>query len=103
MLPARRADPFQFLDRARQPGMFVVADIELVPANSVSVYTSRQRETKMADGQRLNQRARSQMELGDDVIVVLAFGTQFLDAADYAIVRSVNASSEQQLDAAFSF
>ena len=56
----------------------------------------------MANGQRFDERARSKMEFGHDVVVVLAFGAQFLDAADDSAVVSAYLAPEQQLHAAFS-
>jgi hypothetical protein len=100
--PTWRADSFQFLDRARQARMFLIRKVKLVPANAVSMHSSGPREAKMANGQRFDERARSKMEFGHDVVVVLALGAQLLDAADDSAVVSAYLAPEQQLYAALS-
>jgi hypothetical protein len=45
----------------------------------------------------------SQVELGDDPVVVLALGAQLFDAADDASVGRMNFLAEQQLYAALTF
>jgi hypothetical protein len=98
--PARRADSFQFLDRACQARMFLIGKIKLVPTNAVSMHASGPREAKMANGQRFDERARSKMKFGHDIVVVLAFGAQLLDAANDSAVVSADLAPEQQLHAA---
>ena len=99
---ARSADSFQLLDRTGQTRMFLIAEVNLVPADAVSMNASGKREPKMADRERLNQRVGSEVEFGDDVIAVFKFGAQLLDAPDDPAVSSAHASSKQKLDTALS-
>jgi len=59
-------------------------------------------ETEMTDGERFDERAGAKVEFRDDVVVVLAFGAQLLDAANDSAVVSADLAPEQPLHAALS-
>jgi hypothetical protein len=101
-VPAWGADPFHLLDRACQTRMFGIGQVKLVPLDAVSMNPSGPRDAKMADGERFNQRRRPKAEFRDNVVVALAFGSQFLDAAEDAAVVSAHLAPDQQFDAALS-
>lgn len=98
-MPSRRADPYEILDRARQPRTVGVFEVELVPPNAVAMHSTGQREAQMPDRKSFDQSRGPEMEFGDDPVVVLAFGAKFLDAANHRAVDRANAPPEQQLDA----
>jgi hypothetical protein len=62
--------------------MFLIRQVDLIPPYAVSVHAAGQRHAEMPDGERLNQRTRPEVELGDDIVTILFFRAQLLDSPD---------------------
>ena len=62
--------------------MFLIRQVDLIPPYAVPVHAPRQRQAEMPDRERLNQRTRPEVELGDDIVAILCFCAQLLDSPD---------------------
>jgi len=102
MASAWRADSLQLPDGARQTRTFSIRKVKLVPPDAIPVDAPGQGKAKMTDGERFDQGAGPKMKFRHHVVVVLAFGPQFLDPADDAAIAGAHLAAEQQLDAALS-
>src|SRR4029453_9831916 len=60
-------------------------------------------KAKMTDGERFDQGAGPKMKFRHHVVVVLAFGPQFLDPADDAAIAGAHLAAEEHRGAALSF
>jgi len=99
---SRRADAFQVFDPARQAGMLLIAEVQLIPTNAVAVDAPGERQPKVADRERLNQRAGPEVEFSDDVVAVLPLGAELLDPANDTSIPGPHPSAKQQLHSTFS-
>jgi hypothetical protein len=75
--------------------MFLIREIKLVPADAVAMNAAGHGETEMTDGERFDERAGAKVEFRDDVVVVLAFGAKFLDAADHPAIAGAHLAADQ--------
>jgi hypothetical protein len=101
MPPARRGDAFEIRDGAREARIVRVVEVDLIPSHAIPMDTAGQRVAKVADGKSLDKRRGANVEFGDDPVVVLALGAEFLKASDHTAILRPNLSSEHQLETDF--
>ena len=65
------------------------------------MHAARKREAKVTHRETLEERRRADVEFGDDPVVVLTLGAEFLEASDGVAIRRANPSSEHQLETPF--